>query len=148
MKKIIVMMMCVFAAGCTATNRIVSSMQTNPLVVDIATRQAVFRYIDAGKSDEQKLARAERVTEALDSLEYFLEGNPTASSATLLLVVKDNIDLNRLDPGDRILVEDIFTIIEGTIVQHEQAGLLSQDAVIRIRVLIRTLVQTAESFKS
>lgn len=147
MNKIIVVLLCVLMAGCATTHKLVSYMQSNPLVVDMATKQAVFRYIDAGETDADKVARAGQVRDTLDKVEYFLEGNPTASSATLLLVVKANVDLDQLEPSDRLLVEDVFTIIESNIAKSEQAGLLSADAVIRIRVLIRTLVQTAELFK-
>lgn len=144
MKQLMAILVCLLMAGCATTNRLVSYMQSNPIVVNIATKQAVFRYINAGKTDTEKVARSERVQAVLNKVEYFLEGNPTASSQTLLLVVKANVDLDKLEPADRLLVEDIFSVIESNMTKYEQSGLLSNDAVIRIRVLIRTLLQAAE----
>lgn len=146
MNKVMVLLVCLLMAGCATTHKLVSYMQSNPLVVNIAAKQAVFRYIDAGITHEAKIERAEQVREVLDKVEYFLEGNPTASSATLLLVVKSHIDLDQLSPSDRLLVEDVMTIIENNIITSEKAGLLGPDAVIRIRVLIRTLVRAAGMF--
>lgn len=144
MKTIIAMLVCLLMTGCATTNKVISYMQSNPVVVNIATKQAVFRYINAGESDSDKVARSERVQAVLNKVEYFLEGNPTASSQTLLLVVKANVDLDKLEPADRLLVEDIFTVIESNMIKYEESGLLSNDAVIRIRVLIRTLLKAAE----
>lgn len=135
-----------FGTGCNTASKLYSYTQENPLIVDLATRQAVFRYIDAGSTTEQKKNRALRVKRVVERVEHFLEGNPTASRHTLFLVVKSNVDLKSLDPADRVLVEDILTVIELNIERATEEAVLDKPIIIQVRVLLRTLLKTAALF--
>lgn len=134
-------------AGCQSFNKALSYAQSNPIIVNVATKQAVARFVNGGDTPEAKTARALEVERVVRSVEHFLEGNPTASSKTILLVLKANVDFDALSVADRLLVDDILTVVEANLSKNEQAGLLDDRAVIRIRVLLRTLMQTAALFK-
>lgn len=135
-----------FITGCSTVSSLVSYTQSNPLIVDLATRQAVIRFIDGGDTPEDKTKRATEVIARIERVEYFVEGNPTASADTLLTVIRSNVDWESMRLADRLLVADIFTIIESNLKKSERDGYLDEDAVIRIRVLLRTLTETAEVF--
>ena len=134
------------ASGCTTMSRLYSYTQDNPVIVDLAVRQAVFRYIDAGSSIQDKQDRAGRVKDVVEQVEYFLEGNPTASTHTLWLIVKSNINMDNLEAADRLLVEDIVTLVELNIERSSEETILDEPVIIQVRVLLRTLIKTAALF--
>lgn len=134
------------SSGCTTMSRLYSYTQENPVIVDLAVRQAVFRYIDAGATVQAKQDRAARVNEVVEQIEHFLEGNPTASAQTLWLIVKSNINMNTLTPADKLLVEDILTLVELNIERSSQEVILDEPVIIQVRVLLRTLIKTAALF--
>lgn len=146
MHYLVVVVMMFFAVGCQTASRVVSYTQNNPVIVNFATKQAIARYIQAGQSADDVSHRADRVVTVIREVEYFLDGNPTASSDTLFDVVKSNVELDRLSVTDRLLVDDLFALVQENLKKNEQAGFLPADAVIRIRVLLRTLLQTAALF--
>ena len=147
MRYILIFFMMIYSTGCQMASRAISYTHTNPVVVDFATKQAIVRFINAGDSIDEKSKRALKVEYAIKDVEYFLEGNPTSSAGTLLAVVKSSVNLEKLSVPDRILVNDLMLLVESNLKANESAGYLEHGAVIRVRVLLRTLLKTAAMFK-
>lgn len=129
--------------GCSALEHVGQYSRENPLVVNAATRQAVFRYIDAGETETDKSNRAKSVIDAVREVDAFLEGNPTASIGALLQVIDAQIKWDKLNPADRLLIKDIVTMVGMSLEDKLKAGLLSEDAVIGLRALFDTAITTA-----
>jgi hypothetical protein len=110
----------------------------NTVIVDIATRQAVFRYIDAGETEKDKDKRAGRVVDAVRVLDSFLGGNPTADTSTLLSVLEGHVKWDRLSAQDKFLVKDIIGLIRLSLERKQREGLLDPETVIVIRQLLNT----------
>lgn len=143
MKIVLVLLLAIAAAACSVLDSIGTYANDNPLLVDAATRQAVYRYVDAGGTEAAKTNRAKHVVDAVVDLDGFLEGNPTASVSTLLAVIDSHVKWDELAVVDRLLVEDIMTLVKLSLEAKQEQGVLSDDAVVGIRALLRTAVQTA-----
>ena len=144
MKRIYLLLaLLVSLAGCSILNDVGQYASDNPLIVNAAVRQAVFRYIDAGNSEAAKNARARGVIEVVQEVDTFLEGNPTASVSTLLAVAQEHIPWGNLEIADRLLVEDILAMVRLSLEQKQSEGLLDPDAVVGLRAILQTAVSTA-----
>lgn len=131
--------LCVVLSACA----VVDSVNNNPVVVDIATRQAVYRYIDAAETEQGKIERAGDVVQRLRNVDAFLQGNPTSSISTLLDVLNSQIEWESLSMADRVLVQDIMSIVKLNLEQKAKEQILDQDAVIGLRNVINIAITTA-----
>ncbi len=138
MKKLILTIFVTLVAGCSVLNDIGRYAQENPIVVDAATRQAVFRYIDAGDTEVAKDKRARQVVTVIKNVDDFLQGNPTASTTTLLVVVESQIKWDKLALADRVLVQDVMSLVRLNLENKQREGLLDENAVIGIRAVLKT----------
>lgn len=130
--------------GCSVVQSLGDYVNENPIFADIATRQAVGRYIAAGSSPEEQEARAVDVDKTVTKALIFLEGNPTATVDTLLAVVDTYIDWGSLSVPDRLLVQDILALVEAELRKHEdEASGISDTARIAIRDLLETAISAA-----
>lgn len=134
----------VVISGCQVFKSIGEYANENPIAVQIVTRQAVFRYIDAGDTQAAKDSRAASVMDVVQRADAFLEGNPVASVDTLLQVVDSAINWEGLSAADRLLVQDVMTLVALSLEQRQSEGLLDEDAVIGLRAILRTSVEAAE----
>lgn len=133
-------------SACTSAYKVLSFTQSNSIVVSVATQQAVMRFIEAGHDADEQVVRAGKVVKVITELQNYLSGNPLASSETLFIVLKAHVNLERLTPSDQILVQSIFSVIETTIERRQDTGLIEEDAMIKLRVLLRTVATTAQYF--
>jgi len=129
---------CASLCGCAALKDPAAA-----LVADAATRQAVFRYIDSGDTEDAKSERARHVVEAVRKVDAFLEGNPRATAAGVIDVVRAYVDWDELAPADRLLVQDILALVELSLQNKQHEGLLDPQAVVSVRRMLNTAVTAA-----
>lgn len=120
-----------------------ATLNTNPLLVDMAVRQAVLRYIDAGDSEADKHKRAAAVVAVVQKADSFLEGEPQADVSTLLLVVDHAINWDALSPADRMLLSDVMTLVKHALQEKQSEGILDGAALVGLRALFETAATTA-----
>lgn len=143
MKTAITLLLALSLASCSFLNDVGQYAQDNPIIVDAATRQAVFRYIDAGETEADKNSRAEAVVDTVRDVDSFLQGSPTSSVDTLLGVVEAQVKWGKLSTADRFLVQDILSLVRLNLENKQREGLLDPEAVIGIRALLETALQAA-----
>lgn len=133
----------VLALAMLVSCSLIDASSRNPIVVDIATRQAVYRYIDAADTEQGKIERAGDVVQRLRNVDAFLQGNPTSNISTLLDVLDAQIDWDSLSRADRILVQDIVALVKLNLEQKAKEEMLDQNAVIGLRNIIKIAISTA-----
>lgn len=143
MKTAITLLFALILSACSVLNDVGRYAQDNPIIVDAATRQAVFRYIDAGETEADKSSRAKAVIDTVRDVDAFLQGNPTASVDGLLGVVEAQVKWGKLSVADRFLVQDILSLVRLNLENKQREGLLDPEAVIGVRALLETALQAA-----
>lgn len=133
----------VLALAMLVSCSLIDASSRNPILVDIATRQAVYRYIDAAETEQGKIERAGDVVQRLRNVDAFLQGNPTSSISTLLDVLESQIEWDSLSRADRILVQDIVSLVKLNLEQKAKEEMLDQNAVIGLRNIINIAISTA-----
>jgi len=76
-----------------------------------AARQAAYTYIEQGRSYDDKVAKAARVVEVMEAAERELQGNPTATADTVLVVLSQPIMWGRLTIQEKIILEEVVAIL-------------------------------------
>lgn len=132
-----------FVTACSTIANIGEYANNNPVVIDIATRQAVYRYIDAAETEQGKADRAGDVVQRLRNVDAYLQGNPTASIETLLVVLEQQIDWESLSNADQILVLDIMTLVKANLESKANEQMLDADAIVGLRSIINIAITTA-----
>lgn len=133
----------IVVSGCSTVQRAADFVNSNPLFMDITVRQAVTRIIDAGETDEEKTLRAIEVQASAQKVLAFMEGNPTATSSTLMSVIRSSIPEEKLTRADKILVEDLMIILQLRLADDVKARNLPDDTVIAVRSLLNTALSAA-----
>lgn len=134
-----------FVGGCSAIKGLAEFTQENQIVVDVAVRQAVYRYIDAGDTEADKDARAGSVGKVVRKVDSYLEGDPTAGPGTLLKVVDSSIRWDKISNADAALLRDVMTLVRHNLQNRQSEGLLDTDAVIALKGVLKIALLTATS---
>lgn len=129
--------------GCSAIEKAGETLKENPVVADLVVRQAVFRYIEAGDTHEEQIARGDRVCAVVTATETYLIGSPEARVAELLTVIDSQIHWDALSRADRLLVEDVMLIVQLELERRQQRAELSTDAVLGIEALLNSAKKSA-----
>lgn len=129
--------------GCSTIERAGDWVNGNPLVADMATRQAVARYIDAS-GDPQ--GRAQDVMARLQRAQNDLQGDPVVGVQGIMAVLESHVDWDQLSPGDKLLVQDIMLMVQIQLAEKQADEKLSQDTVLAVRSLLRTAISAASLF--
>jgi hypothetical protein len=131
-------------SGCAQLAAISDYVNENPLVADIATRQAVARYVEAG---DDTSTRAAGVVRVVGNLELFLDGNPQATVEALITVINSSINWDNLSISDRLLAEDLIAILVIKLDQVVSDGEMDADELLGIRSLLVTARRAAELYQ-
>jgi hypothetical protein len=131
-------------SGCAQLAAISDYVNENPLVADIATRQAVARYVEAG---DDTSTRAAGVVRVVGNLELFLDGNPQATVEALITVINSSINWDNLSISDRLLAEDLIAILVIKLNQVVSDGEMDADELLGIRSLLVTARRAAELYQ-
>lgn len=142
-KCILLFVVVVATTGCETLSDAVSE---NPFFANVAVRQAVAAYIDAGDTPDAQLKRAIEVRSRVELMQVYLQGNPTASTTNIMAVIDSQIEWEELDPQDRLLVQDIMRLVEWQLVKQQHENKLDPDTQILIRALLSTVVSAAGAF--
>ena len=125
--------------GCTNT----SPITDNSAMVDTAVRQAVFKYVDAGRTEADKDARAVAVVDTMESIGKYLEGSPTSDFDMLLIIIASQIRWEMLSVTDAAVLRDVMMLIRHNLQNRQSEGLLEKDAIVGLRALLQTVIKTA-----
>lgn len=143
----IAVFLCLTLAGCSVMETIGDYLNENPVFASMATRQAVGRYIAEGKTVEEERARAEDVKNRISKVMQFVDGNPTTSVDSLMIVIDANIEWQKLEPVDRLLVQDIVMLVEAELRKHEsESSALSESTSLAIKALFKTAIGAAQIY--
>ena len=126
--------------GCSALN---DKIHDNGDVVDAAVRQAVFKYIDAGDTEAEKNKRAGAVMRAVQNVDKFLEGEPTASPEALIDAIESQIHWEKLTPTDTGIMVDVLMLIRHNLQNRQSEGQIDGDAIITLRSVLKTALTEA-----
>ena len=132
--------------GCTAFETLGDYINENQLFADIATRQAVGRYIAAGDTLESENKRALQVETRLERVARYVEGNPSATADGLMLLVESSIEWDQLDTADKLLVTDILALLKKELERYKGKQGLSDTAQIAIKGLLDTAISAARVY--
>lgn len=146
MKQFIIILMLTLMVGCTAIERIGDYVSENELIVTIAARQAVGRYIAAGGTLEEETRRAKAVESRLTKINEYLDGNPMATTDDIIEVVESNIDWASLEAHDKMLVGDIIAILKKELEKREYETGIKESSLIAIRALFDTAISAARIY--
>jgi hypothetical protein len=130
--KILKLLPVLFLFGCASLSGISDYVNENPLVADLAARQAAHRYINDNPD------RAVDFIEVLDNVDAQLEAGLVVTVDTLILVFEDSINFDRMSIADQELVRSLLIITQQILVQKEIEGELDPEELLGVRSLIRS----------
>jgi len=133
------------AFGCSHLERLGDVLKDNQdVIVDAAVRQAVFKYVDAADTAAEKGQRAIRVAEVAKKVDKVLDADADVSTAAIMSVIDTHIDWTQVDDSDQALIKGILGAIESRLQQRQREGVVSEDAVIGLKHLLKTVIKTAQ----
>lgn len=145
---LVAVFLCLSLGACSTISTLGDYVSENPLVAQIATRQAVAQYIAEGGSIEEENARAQAVQKRIEKVLIYLEGDPKASPADLLVVIDSSIDWSELTYRDRLLVQDIVSLIERELEAAVDDIKISESTRIALSIMFETAISAAEIYLS
>lgn len=146
---LVAVFLCLSLVGCSVMETLGDYLNENPVFTSMATRQAVGRYIAAGKTVEEERERAADVQRRISKVMHYVDGNPTTSIDTLLAIIDSNIEWEKLEPVDRLLVQDVVMLVEVELRKYEsEANVLSDTTSIAIKALFQTAISAAQIYLS
>lgn len=138
MKIISVFIFSILLASCA----LIEKVGENPIVADLAIRQAVLIYIDRGETDSEKYERAKDVASVAKKTLSQLEGSPSTTVAGIIEIVDESITWDKLSVKDRALAQDIMFLIQRRL--ENKADELPSDTLLVVRGILRTTLATAK----
>jgi len=139
--------LCVAFTGCTTFEALEDFVSDNPVLTQIAARQAVGHYIAKGRTVTSENKRALDVHTRITKYLAFIDGNPQTTINQLSAVIKTSIPWDKLTPSDRMLVTDIVGYIEAELRRSkpEDQG-ISEETTFAIKTLLQTAADTAQLY--
>lgn len=133
--------------ACSTFELVSDYVSDNPLIAQLATRQAVAQYIAEGETLEEEIARAQSVKKRITKVLLFVDENARATVPELMAVIDSAIDWDELTYHDRLLVQDIVRLVE--IELEEATGpRIPEEARIVLVTLFRTAISAAQMYAS
>lgn len=129
--------------GCSTFETLGDYVSENPLIAQVATRQAVAQYIAEGDSLEEEIARAQSVKNRIKKVLIFLDGDPEAKVSDLMVVINDSIEWDELTFRDRLLVQDIVKLVEDEL---EEAVEIDDSVRVVLSVMLETAISAAQIY--
>lgn len=143
----IAVFLCLTLVGCSVMETVGDYLNENPVFASMATRQAVGRYIAQGKTIEEERERAADVQRRISKVMAYVDGNPATSVDNLMRVIDKNIEWQKLEPVDRLLVQDVVMLVEVELRKHEvESNTLSESSSIAIKALFKTAISAAQIY--
>lgn len=84
----------------------------NPVLVSIAVREAVVKYIDVGSTAEEKKARAVGAQKVLEKVRGVVGVDGKTSVALIIDYANKVINWDSLNSADKIAVQDILMLVD------------------------------------
>lgn len=123
----------IMLCGCSGISNFVDK---NPLIVDIAVRESVVRYIDQGETLELKKLRALKANAVLDKVKLFVDSGEEVKVSGIIAFTNSAIDWDSLSIPDKIIIQDILLIVQAKL--NSEADLINPETVIKLNALINT----------
>lgn len=146
MKKLIILALLSIIVGCSALEKVGDYVNENELFTSIAVRQVVSRYIASGETLEEEKKRAEKVQSRLIKIKDYVSGNPIATISGLLEVAENSINWGELETSDRILVQDIISLLKSELTNQSETNELSDSSKIAIKGMFDTAISAAKVY--
>jgi hypothetical protein len=143
-KPYIIIALVLLVASCALVDDIGEYAQKNDFVVNLAVSQGVMRYIDSGDTEQDKQNRQDGVIRLVDTMEQYIDGNPSAVVGTIFEVLIARINWDAMSDADQSLVRDIIGLVELKLEEKQQDGVLSPDAIIGLKSLLQTARNAAQ----
>ncbi len=124
--------------GCSFLNSVGGYVNEHQLVIDIAVRRAIFRYVDAGENEAERHRRAAAVVDVVRKVDRYLQGDPATGVDMLLLAVENEIRWEGLSLEDAATLREVVALIRANIQNQQTEGLLGGDTLVGLRSLLRT----------
>lgn len=130
-------------SACSTFETLGDYVSENPLIAQVATRQAVAQYIAEGDSIEDEIRRARAVEMRIKKVLLFLDGDPEARVDQLMTVIDDSIEWDELTLRDRLLVESIVRLVESEL---EQVNQIDESVRLVLSVMFETAISAARLY--
>jgi uncharacterized protein YceK len=119
-------------SGCSTFETLGDYVKDNPVFASTAFRYATAKYIN---NDDK---RAAQVVERGSKVLAFIDSNPTVTVSAVMQYLDATIDWSSLDLADRLLVQDIISIVEADLRAQE-----SQNPLVNVREVFEVIVNAA-----
>ena len=129
--------------ACSSLELVSDYVSDNPLLAQVATRQAVAQYISDGETIEDEIERAQQVKKRIAKVLLFVDEESSASVSQLMTVIDSSIEWDELTYQDRLLVQDIVSLVEIEL-QSATEPIITEST----KLVLRTLFETALSAAS
>lgn len=104
----------------------------------LAVQYATLKYIG------QDIPRAHRVADAVVRAEALLDGNIAVAIPELEAVIRDKIDISKLDAADRLLLDTLFTVVRDELQARLGDGALNPEQLVEVRLVLAWVKAAAE----
>lgn len=137
-------------SGCAALKSAAESagdyIRENPTFVSIGTRTAIEFYIEQKDTLQQRIDRAKDVERRFQKLLVFVDDNPTAPIDELVEYANSIIDWDELSPNDRVIVQEVVSLIEKEVRIYAEKNKLDENARVALRSIFEVAVSAAQVY--
>lgn len=135
---LLVLVVALSITGCASMQQTGAALTTAPQSAKIVVQYATMKYIEKAGTYPAQQSRAMRVIDVASRAQIFVEAGTASTVPLLEQAVRDGIDWSRFTPADRLLVDNIITLVR----QELEARIGATDAPIddRQRIVIRELL--------
>ena len=124
--------------ACAFMERVGSVVTDNEVTAYLVISQATARFV--GKAEDPQ-ARAQKVLDITAQIEAQIDENPTTTIEYIKNLVLDSVDLDQLEPSDKLLLIDLMVIAEKQLLQSAENGELTEET----KVALKSVLSAARS---
>ena len=135
---VFIALVCWGISGCSTLETIGDYVKDNPIIASASFRYATAKYINRGDTEIERSKRSSQVIERVSKLKEFIVENPTITVSGVMQYLDETIDWGEMDLSDRILIQDILTIVKADLSVHEVSNPL-----VNIKELLDTVISAA-----
>lgn len=125
-------------SGCQTFESLGDYLSENPVFASVSFRYATAKYIERGDTTIDRRQRQNNVIETGAKVKAFIEANPTIAVSSVMQYLDAVIDWGKLDTSDRILVQEIITIVEADLLAQE-----AENPLVNLKELLETIINAA-----
>jgi hypothetical protein len=134
---------CALSAACSTSMTKGGGSAVENAGARMVVQYATMKYISGAKGAQAQNARASRVADVASKAQALAQGGAASTIPLIEQAVRDQIDWTKVDMADRLLIDNLITLVRAELEARVSDGGIPADQMLAVREVLGWVVSAA-----